>query len=860
MTVTGKCIREERKGVQMTVKNSERQTINETKMKYWYSHVICCSPIMILAFIMLSVFIVLGTKETVKAATEPSATFDAETGTLTISGTFSGSGSDVANKIMRLSGTPKSNVKKVIAESGTVFGYSCSSLFEEYTNCTEIDLSNANTDHVETMYGMFQDCTKLETLKLNNFNTSKVSNMASMFRNCSNLTELDLSSFDTSYVKNMDRMFAYCSALKTIYVSESFVTTQLTSGDFIFSRCNSIVGGNGTKYQAFEYNVTYARIDKAGSPGYFTKKHVHSFSYSSSGNVLTAKCGESDCHLTDSSISLTLTPPTSVTDAEHTAVTLDGLEDFNSETGQNISQDDITYYNTSGGSKTGAPLGSVPVTAGTYCAELTVSGQTASLIYDLNLAPTANTLTYTGSSQVLITDGSAADGYAFQYRLGTDGAWSPTPPTETEAGEYAVYYYLSNTSDSSQNIGSEGSPYGSIPVTIAKADAVITTEPVGNTGLTYDGNAQELLTTEGAASGGTVYYRLGTGGTWTTTPPQETTAGNYTIYYYVVGDSNHSDLGSTTDPLGSVTARMEKKSLRVKAQDQTITYGNQISQDSANYVLSTEVAAGDSASVKLTQSIPARKITPSVTVRRNGVDVSNCYAIVRMSGDLTVNPTTLTVTADAKLKYYLQDDPALTYGVSGLGYSDKASSVLTGVLTRGSEEALGTYAITQGNLAIAQGYTDFYNLTFQGADFTISAKPVASPTIKFVSGGGLETDNYSTPYNGVAIEPEIRVYDGETLIPANEYTVAYTNNTSTSTDATKASVTVTDNADGNYILTETSANYMITKIPANLDTAPTGDNSLTYNGGAQTLLSECNSSYYLLQFAKNFNKLKEGTV
>jgi len=38
----------------------------------------------------------------------------------------------------------------------------------------------------------------------------------------------------------------------------------------MFNGCTSLVGGNGTTYNSSHTDATYARIDRAGTPGYFT--------------------------------------------------------------------------------------------------------------------------------------------------------------------------------------------------------------------------------------------------------------------------------------------------------------------------------------------------------------------------------------------------------------------------------------------------------------------------------------------------------------------------------------------------------------------------------------------------------------
>ncbi|MBQ4386923.1 MAG: fimbrillin family protein [Prevotella sp.] len=54
-------------------------------------------------------------------------------------------------------------------------------------------------------------------------------------------------------------------------------------------------------------------------------------------------------------------------------------------------------------------------------------------------APEANSLTYTGSAQALVTAGAAANG-ELQYSLAEDGDYTTTIPTGTNAGDYTVWY------------------------------------------------------------------------------------------------------------------------------------------------------------------------------------------------------------------------------------------------------------------------------------------------------------------------------------------------------------------------------------------------------------------------------------
>ena len=140
----------------------------------------------------------------------------------------------------------------------------------QYSQATTLDVSNFNTSNVTKMNAMFYN-SKATTLDVSNFNTSKVTDMGYMFDG-SQATTLDVSNFDTSKVTDMRHMFYGSTNLKTIYGSSKFVTTAVTNSIDMFKGATSLVGGAGTKYNGSHVNKTYARIDTAGTPGYFTAK------------------------------------------------------------------------------------------------------------------------------------------------------------------------------------------------------------------------------------------------------------------------------------------------------------------------------------------------------------------------------------------------------------------------------------------------------------------------------------------------------------------------------------------------------------------------------------------------------------
>ena len=163
--------------------------------------------------------------------------------------------------------------------------YNCSSL-------TSLDLSSFNTSNVERMDAMFYNCSSLTSLDLSNFNTSKITDMTYMFNRCKSLTNinlssfdtsnvsslydafagltslkvLDLSSFDTSKVTNMGRMFLNSNNLVTIYVSDLWNISNVTSASRMFEGCTSLKGA--VPYDSSKTDASMANYTN----GYLTKK------------------------------------------------------------------------------------------------------------------------------------------------------------------------------------------------------------------------------------------------------------------------------------------------------------------------------------------------------------------------------------------------------------------------------------------------------------------------------------------------------------------------------------------------------------------------------------------------------------
>ena len=115
-------------------------------------------------------------------------------------------------------------------------------MFRNCSSLTDLDVSGFDTRKVTTMGTMFSGCSKLSTLDVSGFDTKNVTDMYCMFNKCSGLTTLNVSGFDTKNVTNMREMFSGCSKLATIYVSDKFVTTNVTEGKSMFNMCKALEG------------------------------------------------------------------------------------------------------------------------------------------------------------------------------------------------------------------------------------------------------------------------------------------------------------------------------------------------------------------------------------------------------------------------------------------------------------------------------------------------------------------------------------------------------------------------------------------------------------------------------------------
>lgn len=294
----------------------------------------------------------------------------------------------------------------------------------------------------------------------------------------------------------------------------------------------------------------------------------------------------------------------------------------------------------------------VPTNAGTYFVKATVA---ATANYDgaektaefkiahanatlTNMPAAVANLVYTGSAQELVTAG-VADGGTMQYKLGTDGTWSSDIPTATNAGEYTIYYKVLGDDDHADFVAEDG-----IVVTVAKANATLTTAPVAAQNLVYNGEALNLVV-NGVAANGTLLYKLDDG-EWTEQLPTATNAGSYTISYKVVAldEANYNGIEQQSLTVVVAKATNEITSLSLEGW----TYGETAKTPVATAKFGTpSFTYGTSADGDFVDIVPANagtyivKASVAATDNYDAAEQTTTFVIAKAAAQVTA-PTAKT--------------------------------------------------------------------------------------------------------------------------------------------------------------------------------------------------------------------------
>ena len=180
---------------------------------------------------------------------------------------------------------------------------------------------------------------------------------------------------------------------------------------------------------------------------------------------------------------------------------------------------------------------------------------------------------------------------------------------------------------------------------------------------------------------------------------------------------------------------------------------------------------------------------------------------------------TVTDTATVEVAPKSIEGAVITLESADLEYNAaEQSPKITGVTLEKWTENI-TYRIVSGNTAT--NVNDSLTLTIEGTgNYTGKAAVKWKITPREVTPA---IEVASCTYTGDALEPTVTLKDGNEVIPTDEYTAAYSNNT----NAGVGQVTITNNDGGNYVIQGSTQDFTITKAAA--PAAETG--SLTITNG-----------------------------
>lgn len=429
-------------------------------------------------------------------------------------------------------------------------------------------------------------------------------------------------------------------------------------------------------------------------------------------------------------------------------------------------------------------------------------------------APTAKSLTYSGSAQSLLNAGSTNDG-TIQYS--SDGStWSTTIPTATNAGSHNTYWRLVGDAQHKDIASTK------IVVTIGKKSI---SPSVSMSGWTYGGTASSP-SVSGNDGSGTVTYKYKVSGaadsTYTTTKPSN--AGTYVVWASIAETSNYQS-GSATN-----TFTISKANISPSVSMGGWTYGGTASSPSVS---------GNTGGGGVTYSYKTSGASDS-TYSSTKPSNAGTYT-VRASIDSTTNYNSATCTTNFTISKANPTYSAPT-AKSGLSYSGSSQTLYNA----GSNTTAGSFSYTNGTRTNAGTQTVSWSFTPTDTTNYNSKSGSFDVTIAKANPSYTAPTATSPTYNG----------SGQSLLNAgssSDGTIQYSSDNSswstsipTGTNAGSYTSYWRVVGDSNHNDASSSVSTTISKATGSASlSVPT----LTYNGSAQDLVSLNSSTgtmYYSL--------------
>ena len=453
-----------------------------------------------------------------------------------------------------------------------------------------------------------------------------------------------------------------------------------------------IKAGSFVSWTPGKYAVS--RIDEGKTVVLRGHEHDWSYTLGSDGTAIRAECGNADglCGNPNGG-SVTIAPPSGglIYDGSAKAARLTKTGWTAADVGE------ITYQ------KDGSALSAAPVDAGTYTAGITVGGQTASVTYTIRQAvPQAGDFAFS-PPDTLTYDGSARTA-AVAARAGIAGM-----------GGVTVKYYRNGVKvEQPADVGTYN-----VRIDVAEGKNYDAAADLTDDSWTFTIAANETAPAV-TLSGDTTY----TGGQIRPVPTVKigstklTEGRDYTVAY---GENRDVSTGGTVTitAMGNYAFSAVAESFAITPRAVTvsgITAADKTYNGSADAVLDVSGAVisgkaeGDELTVSADGTFDSKDVGTDRTVRISGLTLGGAsagnYRLAasgqQASAMAAITPAVITVTPDAgQGKIYGADDPALTYISAGAVNGE--TPAFSGGLVRDAGANAGSYAITGGTLALADG-------------------------------------------------------------------------------------------------------------------------------------------------------------
>lgn len=450
--------------------------------------------------------------------------------------------------------------------------------------------------------------------------------------------------------------------------------------------------------------------------------------------------------------------------------------------------------------------------------------------------PEANSLTYNGSNQELVTAGAAENG-TMKYRLGDTGSYETTIPTAKDVNTYSVYYMAAGADGYEDFVASEP-----IEVTINKQP--ITVSGITASNKTYDGNTSATLVYTNATLSGKVGdedltvsatgtfadKNVGTGKTVTIS---ELTLGGSAVGNYTLAES-----GQQVSTIADITAKDITASGTITASNKVYDGTTTAVFDYSGVTLTGKVE-GDALSYTATGAFADKNVGTGKSINitsqsLSGADVGNYnLASSNVSATTTADITAaeITVSGITAVNKVYNSTTTATLDFSGVTLTGKVEGDALSVTATGTfdDANVGTgKAVTISALTLGGTDVGNYELAASGQQTEVTA----DITAKAVT---ITANNASRDYNGNPLTEAgftaTALEEGDT----HTFTVTMTAESTITNAGTQPNVIAT--VDGVAVTTgiETPiGNYLVTTVDGTLTITGSQNITITLTMGNST--------------------------